>query len=260
MQKISPAIALDMECNPSIILEKINKSNFDCIISTFPDTGSFSIELDFLLRNREDQTYLFNIILPELKHIEYAVFEEIFLDSINDLTQWMFFVKEKKVSNSNSLYKINISPRVPREYFVAPVSFSEQDSDSGALSKSEKRLNALFELAPDAMTITSLTGRVKQVNKAFVDITGIPRDENEGKHFLQWDFLKQTDRSYYSKVFSQIFKNGLKKPFEFRWVTREGATRYGEVTAKIIKVIHLLSFILMWPTNSLCSINIVLIY
>lgn len=103
------------------------------------------------------------------------------------------------------------------------------------LKESEQNYKSIIELAPDAIIIMDLKGRVSSCNDAFSNLTGFSRDEIINKHFSKIPGLPKKDILTYKKVFKSLLKGKMPETFESRWVNRDGTTRWGEVRIGSLK-------------------------
>lgn len=103
------------------------------------------------------------------------------------------------------------------------------------LKESEQNYKSIIELAPDAIIIMDLKGRVSSCNDAFSNLTGFSRDEIINKHFSKLPGLPKKDILTYKKVFKSLLKGKMPETFESRWVNRDGTTRWGEVRIGSLK-------------------------
>lgn len=60
---------------------------------------------------------------------------------------------------------------------------TEQKLAEAALRESEERFRTAFEFSANGMCLTSMDGRLQQVNKALCDMLGYKKEELEGNHF-----------------------------------------------------------------------------
>lgn len=113
--------------------------------------------------------------------------------------------------------------------------------------KSEERSRNIFELIPDGIVIVDSKGTIESCNSAILDQTGFSRDEIVGKHFLKLSIIRAEDISRLEKLFEFLMRGEVPRPFEVRWVHKDGTTRWGEVHAATIeeesKIVGLLTII-----------------
>jgi len=103
-----------------------------------------------------------------------------------------------------------------------------------AAKASEEKFRNIVELSPDGIFTISLRGTIMSVNKAFVELTGYPKEEFEGKYFLSIPTVLKEDEANYKELFHQAIKGELKKPFELKWTPQTGEAKYGEARASLI--------------------------
>jgi PAS domain S-box-containing protein len=112
---------------------------------------------------------------------------------------------------------------------------SERKRAEEELRDSEERYRNVVELAPDGIVTVDLKGTITSCNPVSLKLTGYPEDELVGNHFSKLKFLRAGDLPGYVQIFNSLMKGKVPKPFEVRWVTKDGSTRVGEAHLSIMK-------------------------
>lgn len=104
-----------------------------------------------------------------------------------------------------------------------------------ALKKSEDRFNTLFQLSPDAITLTRLDDRIIiEVNDSACKLTGYTRDELIGEPTLSPKFWNNEDElNEYAKL---IATSNKVSNFEAQFKMKSGEIRTGLVSGEIIQI------------------------
>jgi PAS domain S-box-containing protein len=102
--------------------------------------------------------------------------------------------------------------------------------------RSEERLRALVELAPDGIVTLDLKGYVTSVNTAFTKLAGFRREDVLGKHFIHIGTLPTSDLPGYIKIFGSIVRGKIPAPLEFVYQRLDGTTGWSEARIGLITV------------------------
>jgi PAS domain S-box-containing protein len=103
-----------------------------------------------------------------------------------------------------------------------------------AAKASEEKFRNIVELSPDGIFTISLHGTIMSVNRAFIELTGYPKEEFEGKYLLSIPTILKEDEANYKKLFERAVKGDLDKPFDLKWSTKSGKLKYGEARAATV--------------------------
>jgi len=143
-------------------------------------------------------------IFPDVKGTKV---EQFYLDTLRT-RQPRTFMNEYQIGDKNFVFEINAYPtQGGLSVFVKDL--TEHKKMLEELRSSEKRLNILFEFAPDAYYLNDLKGNFVDGNKAAEELTGYNKSELVGKSFLK---LKLLPRRQIPKAAKLLAKNALGKP------------------------------------------------
>ncbi len=101
--------------------------------------------------------------------------------------------------------------------------------------ESEEKYRSIVELAPDGIVTMDLEGVITSCNTAFLNLTGVSKEDIVGKHFGELPTLLERDIPEYERIFNSIARGKIPEPFEFTWVHRDGTTRLGEANISLMK-------------------------
>ncbi len=101
------------------------------------------------------------------------------------------------------------------------------------LQASEARFAAAFHTSPDAIVITRLRdGVVLEVNEGFAQLTGHARSDAIGRPVTGLGLWNA--RSWERTVLRELFRTGEVRDFESMFVARNGSTRMGSLSARML--------------------------
>jgi len=105
-----------------------------------------------------------------------------------------------------------------------------------SLDRREGIESSIFDLVPDGILVSSLTGFILATNNAYLKLTGYSKDEVVGKHALQIPALKNIEEvdEYWTHI-SKVFRGDDIQGFEFKYRHADGSIRWGEARASISK-------------------------
>lgn len=112
---------------------------------------------------------------------------------------------------------------------------TERKKISEKIRENEEKLRSLIELAPYGIIFTDLKGTVKSCNTAFVKLTGYSKDRIIGKNFTNLPTLRKRDIPRYLKLFTEIIRGKIPKPFGFEWKRKDGSIWKGEMRIGLAK-------------------------
>lgn len=83
-----------------------------------------------------------------------------------------------------------------------------------------ERLSGLFDSSCDALVFETLEGKLLEVNRAFVDLTGYTKDEllRKSYHML----ISPEYRARHAQIVEQIVKTGQSGTLEKEYVRKDG--------------------------------------
>ena len=103
------------------------------------------------------------------------------------------------------------------------------------LRASETRFATAFHTSPDAIVITRVSdGVVLEVNKGFGGLTGYSRGDVIGRPVT--DLGLWSERSWERMVMRELLKHSEVRDFESAFRTRDGATRFGSLSARLMEL------------------------
>lgn len=138
-----------------------------------------------------------------------------------------YFLKEEENDMSDiSLYE-NLANQTSQ--LIKKAEISEQ------IRESEERYRNTIELAPESIITSDLKGTITSCNSSFLQRTGFSREEIVGKHFTKLPTLQARDIPKYAKLVTSVLRGKIPKPFEFRWVHKDGTDRFGEAHFGLLK-------------------------
>jgi len=112
---------------------------------------------------------------------------------------------------------------------------AERELAEKRLLESEERYKNMVELAPDGITTVDLKGFVISCNSSFLRISGYSKGDIVGRHFTKLPTLSIQDIPKYVKVFQAIIRGKVPKPFEIKWIHKDGSIRWGETHVSLMK-------------------------
>ena len=104
-----------------------------------------------------------------------------------------------------------------------------------ALRENEEKYREIVEMSPDGIATLNLLGKVLNVNKAFTEITGFPKEEFIGKNYLEVPTLLKQHLATYKKMFLSIIHGTYDETIDFKWRHKNGEIRDGQARLKLIK-------------------------
>ena len=103
------------------------------------------------------------------------------------------------------------------------------------LRKSEEKFRDIVEMSPAGIMTISLKGFFTSCNPAFLKLTGYKYDDLIGKHFTKLPTLRLKDIPRYIRMLESLIKGEKFKPFEFKWVHKNGKVLLGEAQVSILR-------------------------
>jgi len=111
---------------------------------------------------------------------------------------------------------------------------SDGNEDKETVQGHEPRFRALFELSPDGIIILDLKGRILNVNKSFLDLSGYEREDFVGKHFSRIPSRLPMDLENYKSFFKAVLHRDL-TDLEFNWRHKSGTIIRGLARIKVMR-------------------------
>lgn len=112
---------------------------------------------------------------------------------------------------------------------------TEQKRFETSIKSTKEKYENLVDMAPDGIITVDLLGCITSANKAFLEITEMPREDFVGRHFTQLPTILSRDIPRYISLFTDILKGKQNRPFEFRWKTKDRIIRHGEIMTALIR-------------------------
>ncbi len=104
----------------------------------------------------------------------------------------------------------------------------ERKEMEDALRDSEEKYKNLFESDPDYTLLLDRDGTLLEVNNATTKFTGITREKLIGKKFIDLGFFPEEDTKFQKDIFDLVLNGQHIKPFPYRIIDKNGATRWVE--------------------------------
>jgi len=112
----------------------------------------------------------------------------------------------------------------------------ERAQAEAALRASEGRLRALFDISPDPITVSDLTGKFTLVNRATLDQLGFESLEAlQATGLRTYDAIAEEDRERAIRNAMVTLQEGAVRNIEYRLRTRDGSPRYTEISAATLR-------------------------
>ena len=97
-----------------------------------------------------------------------------------------------------------------------------------------KRLENVFAASPDAITVTDLTGKIVECNKATLELYGFSsKDEVIGRN--AFEHIAESDRERAVENTKKVLKQGSIKNIEYTSLRRDGSTFNAELSVSVIR-------------------------
>ena len=112
---------------------------------------------------------------------------------------------------------------------------TERKKAENELKESEQKYRTLFNSSPDSTILIGTDGNLLDVNYAAQEVTGISRKDLIGKNFTELDILLDEEMPLHIKKVSQILGGGNAKPYESRFIDKNGKIHYSETYLKSLK-------------------------
>ena len=108
-------------------------------------------------------------------------------------------------------------------------------STERALRSSEEVLSTAFRNSPDAFSINPFpNGPYLEINDGYSRLTGYSREEVIGKTPRQMNLWVDFDRR--DIALASLHENGFVRDFEFRFRTKDGLIRVGQMSASVVEI------------------------
>ena len=103
------------------------------------------------------------------------------------------------------------------------------------LKESEQKYRTLFNSSPDSTILIGTDGTLMDVNYAAQEITGLSKGNLIGKNFTELGLLLDEEMPLHIEKVSQVLRGKSLKPYESRFIDRNGKVRYAETYLKALK-------------------------
>ena len=104
-----------------------------------------------------------------------------------------------------------------------------------ALRESEEKYRTLFEEDPDYTILIKPDGIISDVNNATTNLAGLSREELIGMHFSKLEIIPSEEMKSNIKKINALLKGENIKPFESRFIDKNGKTHWTLVYLTIVK-------------------------
>ena len=103
------------------------------------------------------------------------------------------------------------------------------------LRESELKYRTLFNSSPDSTILIGIDGNLMDVNHAAQEVTGLSKEDLIGKNFTELNLLLDEEMPLHIEKVSQVLRGKSSKPYESRFIDRNGKIRYAETYLKALK-------------------------
>ncbi|MCZ3364676.1 PAS domain S-box protein [Methanobacterium veterum] len=103
------------------------------------------------------------------------------------------------------------------------------------LKKSEQKYRTLFNSSPDSTILIRTDGNLMDVNHAAQEVTGVSKKDLIGKNFTELDLLLDEEMPLHIEKVSQVLRGKNLKPYESRFIDKNGKIHYVETYLKALK-------------------------
>ncbi len=100
--------------------------------------------------------------------------------------------------------------------------------------QSERKFEQVFDLAPDPIAVTSMTGEMLYINRAFIKFTGYSREEILGHRTV--DLGVWEEPAARARVMEQLQREGHFDAVEMTLISKSGDKRYMEMSGALIEL------------------------
>ena len=101
--------------------------------------------------------------------------------------------------------------------------------------QTEQSYKNMIENSPFGILTVDTKGFVRSCNNTFVKMAGYTPDELVGKNIANFPTLRKRDIPKYIKLFKEIIKGDIPKPFEFIWEKKDKTKCYGELYVSLLR-------------------------
>ena len=120
----------------------------------------------------------------------------------------------------------------------------ERKKMENALSESEEKYRTLFKETPDYTILLGIDGIILDVNKATINLAGLSKEELIGINFSELKIIPHEDMVLHLDKISALLKGENIKPFDSRFIDKNGNIRHVLVHLKEVKKNGNISYIL----------------
>ena len=103
------------------------------------------------------------------------------------------------------------------------------------LFENEEKYRTLFNSTPDYTILIGLDGNLLDVNKAAQKIVGLSHEDLIGKNFTELDLLLDEEIPMHMEKVSRLLKGDIIKPYESRFIDKNGEIHYVECYLKSLQ-------------------------
>jgi PAS domain S-box-containing protein len=121
-----------------------------------------------------------------------------------------------------------------KDYFVTTFDNITKRKQAGEkLRESEEKLRLILETIPLGLAVSDMEGKILQVNRAAVRLSGFSEQELVGKTFL--DFIGKEDKDIAEEYHNEVARSGANQFNEYKLVRKDGSEFPARLTGRPIK-------------------------
>ncbi len=116
------------------------------------------------------------------------------------------------------------------------VDITENKLNQLQLEESEHKYRELMDMSPDGIILLDMNGIIRNVNRAFCEISGYNSKDFQDKHIRNIPSVIKGNLNLYLKMFNSIISKRSDNNMYFRYLHKSGAARLAEGRVRHIKV------------------------
>jgi PAS domain S-box-containing protein len=126
--------------------------------------------------------------------------------------------------------------RMRRLWEEADVALERSAEREASLKESEELWQRVFEFAPDGYILLELDGRIAKLNLAATEISGVPREDSEGKHIFELGILDDEGMMLAARNLRFLQEGRDPGPAEYTFHRSDGSERQVEIIGYVIEL------------------------
>lgn len=103
------------------------------------------------------------------------------------------------------------------------------------LKENEEKYRTLFNSSPDYIILFNVEGKLIDINRSALKITGLSSKDLIGKHFSEIEILPKEDLPLHQKKVFQVLKGETIEPYESKFIDKSGKIHIVETFTKLLK-------------------------